>query len=116
MNRFSWLVSICLCTILFSCTESDPGTYPSPEITFISTDGFTATDTTLKINESVLIGIESGSKSNSALTLFHTNIEYDGKITRIDSGMNSPTLSVRKILTKGSAEREKWSFYTRDRE
>jgi hypothetical protein len=115
MNQH-FLVLFSLCLLLLACSESENRTYPPPSIAFATGEGFVSTDTTLDVNESVRIGIESSSNSDVGLTLFHTCIDVDGELTPIDSGLNSPALSIRKTLTKGTAEREKWSFYTRDRD
>ena len=114
MNRI--FIPLCLCFVLLSCTENGNNNFPPPSIAFTHGEGYVSADTTVKLNQEIRIGIESASNSESGLTLLHTMIDKDGELTRIDSGLNSMTLSLQKVLTKGTAARETWSFYTKDRE
>jgi hypothetical protein len=101
---------------IISCeTAEDIEEYPNPTISLKSENGYCSNDTSLLINDSVKIGIIAETQSLDALTHFNKTIILDTQITTIDSGFYSNTFEYEKILTKGIADIETWSFYVKDR-
>jgi len=88
---------------------------PSPQIEFITDNGFVFTDTILAIGETFKIGIKANNP-NINLTNFIIKVESDGLETYLDSGMNTPNLHFERNLTKGIKDVEKWIFIIRDKD
>jgi hypothetical protein len=106
----------CLGLIPISCSEQDNKEYPVPSIEFKTTEGYVYADTSLNLDETVLMGIEASTNSNVNLTHLHIDIEYDDESTSLDSGFSSGTLNYDRSITKGTSEQETWSFYVRDKD
>jgi len=107
-------MAICLGTILISCSEQENQEYPVPSIDFKTSEGYIYSDTTLALDQTILIGLEASTGSSVNLTHLHIDIQYDDEITSLDSGFSSATLDYDRSISKSSSELETWSFYVRD--
>jgi len=113
MKFFTYsLFAICL-FIITSCNKEDEVAI-GPDIRFVVGPNLVTTDTTLNFGQKINIKI-TANKGNSNITLFQINIDKDGELTSIDSGVNTDYLTFEKTLTKGIAEVEKWTFLVRDK-
>lgn len=97
-----------------SCKKNE--TFPAPELEFISEPGYQSGDTTLRLSDEVTIKIIAETMSDVPLTQFHIEIDKDGEITTVDSGINTNVLEYQKIISKSTAGIETWTFYAADRE
>lgn len=102
--------------IFFHSCNEDEKFYPDPSIAFKTENGYVYTDTSLLLGDSILIGIVSRTNSDVALTHFHYSVNSDSNITQIDTGIYETSFIYDKIIVKGVAENEIWSFYVRDRD
>jgi len=108
------ILAICLGTISISCSEQENQEYPVPSIAFKTTEGHIYSDTTLALDQIILMGLEASTSSNVNLTHLHIDIEYYNETTSLDSGFSSGTLDYDRSISKSSSELETWSFYVRD--
>lgn len=104
--------AICL-FILLSCNKDEEAPI-GPDIRFVVGPNLVTNDTTLNFGQKINIRI-TANKGNSNITLFQININKDGELTSIDSGVNTDYLTFEKTLTKGIADVEKWTFLVRDK-
>lgn len=110
------LLSITLAVLLITACEKKEVSFLPPDLVFITESGYTFTDTTILLNDTVKIGIQASSQSNEPLTHLNISINSDSTFTSIDSGFYSKNISYTKTIVKGMSEEETWSFYVRDRE
>lgn len=103
-----------LSILLFNSCDQAEQQYPNPSISFKTTEGYITEDTSVLLGDSVVIGISAETNSNVPLTHFHFVIENDGLLTKVDTGIYINSFSYDKLVIKGVAENEKWSFYVRD--
>jgi len=108
------VLAICLVFISIACSEQENKEYPVPSIAFKTTEGYIYSDTTLAIDQTILVGLEASTSSNVNLTHLHIDIEYDDETTSLDSGFSSGILDYDRTISKSSSELETWSFYVRD--
>lgn len=102
-------------SVLSSCNKPEQS-YPAPEIHFITTDGFTFSDTTLLLGAKVKIGFSASTNSPDALTHINITSLRDTILTSFDTGIYNNQFDYILNLSKGVALEEKWQFYVRDRE
>jgi hypothetical protein len=115
-QKYITVLALTICLVLFSisCSEKENQEYPAPSISFKTTEGYIYSDTTLALDQTVLMGLEASTSSTTNLTHLHIDIQYDDETTSLDSGFSSATLDYNRSISKSSSEQETWSFYVRD--
>ncbi|MBU0765064.1 MAG: hypothetical protein KJ607_09540 [Bacteroidetes bacterium] len=112
------LLFICAGCFVFiaACNkDGDDAVNPGPGINFRDDAGFICRDTTLKIGDSVRIGIIADAGTQH-ITLLRYRITADATTSSVDSGMNTSHLDFEKVIVKGIADSERWEFMVRDKE
>lgn len=108
-------LTIILQVFINSCKEKS-NEYEAPSISFVIESGYLSYDTILELGDSVYIKVFARSNSDEALTHFnYTVVENDTGIISVDSGVFANSFCYKKLIKKGIAKSEKWSFYVRDR-
>jgi hypothetical protein len=110
------LLIILLLLFWITGCKKEESNYPNPAIGFIDEAGFISSDTTILLNDTIVIGIKATSASDEPLTHLNISIYNDSIFTSIDSGFYSNSINYIKKIIKGLSDEEKWSFYVRDRE
>lgn len=116
ITRLTILTSVLLfLSAGLSCTK-DKKEYPNPGIELITESGFTYTETTFLLGDTVTLGIIATSNSDVNLTHFNITIDRDSSITKFDTGIYHHQFRYEKKIKKSLARNEKWSFYVTDRD
>jgi hypothetical protein len=102
--------------LIMSSCKQEVEEYPAPTIRFVSGSGTTLKDTTLLLNEAILIGIEAQTGSDQKLTHFHTTLVKDSIHSSIDTALYINTFSYSRQIVKGIANTETRTYYVRDRD
>jgi hypothetical protein len=89
--------------------------YPNPEISFAIGSGFLSHDTTLRLNDTVIVGIIADTGSDQELTHLHIEVSRDSVESKIDTALFTKHLEYSRMIIKGIAASETWTFYVRDR-
>jgi len=89
--------------------------YANPDIRFVAGPGFLSQDTVLMLNDTVNIGIIADTGSDQELTHLHISINRDSVESKIDTALFTKHLEYSRIIVKGIAASETWTFYVRDR-
>jgi len=97
-----------------SCDKKEGPVIP-PHIEFINDSGYVAGDTTLEIGERIRAGIRAVA-SGSNITFFQITCNNGTRLTLLDSGLNSASLSYTLPIIKSSSQYEKWTFLVMDRD
>jgi hypothetical protein len=112
--KFKTLVLTSLaCFIVAGCKPE--ANYANPEIRFAAGPGFLSQDTILMLNDTVNIGIIADTGSDQELTHLHISINRDSVESKIDTALFTKHLEYSRIIVKGIAASETWTFYVRDR-
>lgn len=99
--------------LLLSCNKEEVNNV-GPDIRFVVGPGLVSSDTTLQVREEISIKV-TADKGTSNITLFQYQIDKDGEITTVDSGVNINYLDYERILRKSVADVETWTFMVRDK-
>jgi hypothetical protein len=111
MQRFAYTLIALLLLFFTACDDKEENT--GPTIQFVQEEGFVFSDSSLAIGQTVNVGVEATSGSSN-ITLFRYTINNDGTTVSIDSGMNTISLRVEKLITKSTSQQEIWTFFVKD--
>lgn len=112
-TTYSFLI-VLFAIILFSCDKNDDEIKTGPDIRFVAGPNLITSDTSLENGQEVKIKI-TANKGSSNITLLRQEIDKDGEIAYIDSGVNTDYLTFERIITKGVSEIETWTFIVQDK-
>jgi len=119
LNKNKWsvqffLILVVFCLFLFfSCKKNEENT-TGPFIQFKTGGQYISSDTSILIGKNFTVGI-TASKGDANITNFVIKLDNGTTQTYLDSGLNSATFSLDKILTKGVSQNEAWTFIVRDK-
>ncbi len=114
MKTLKYLLIAVIAISAFACTEDDEK-FDNPSLSFKQGAGFVYQDTTLKIGESIKIGIEAATQSDVNLSSFKYDITADMSVS-IDSGINTESFEWVRDITKGISDTETWEFTVSDKD
>ncbi|PLX05820.1 MAG: hypothetical protein C0594_06755, partial [Marinilabiliales bacterium] len=114
--QLSMLILIVFSLLFTNCKKEEDNVVNSgPTLSFITEQGYLSSDTTMKMNDSVKIGL-TGTSGTENLTLFKYTITTENGSSSVDSGFNAPSFDYSKIIVKGISETEEWLFMIRDKD
>ncbi|OFX26668.1 MAG: hypothetical protein A2033_18450 [Bacteroidetes bacterium GWA2_31_9] len=87
----------------------------APIISFRTDSGFTFSDKTLKLGDTIRIGIIANSADGENITLFNTKFFAGEQSTSVDSGLNSTELNYERLIIKGISDKETWHFMVKNK-
>jgi|SRR3954463_2706289 len=115
MKKFNFLCSLGLLAVLFSasCKKEEDKQIP-PDLSFKTGAGYVSANTTLHVNDTILVGINAAkTEDKDLLTHFIATQQYDANVatTIINESFNEDTYSKdMTIITRKTAGIEKYTY------
>jgi hypothetical protein len=113
-SQFNYFLLALVLLITASCNKNEE--HDNPTLSFKQTDGYTYQDITVKMGETIKIGLEASTQSDVNLSAFSYTINVDGLELKVDSGINVNNFTWERTIEKGAGELESWIFEIADKD
>jgi len=104
----------CVLLLLCQCKKEELSK-AAPTILFKTSQGFTSSDKTIRLGETVRIGIVADANGGENITMFEYKINGGNYQATVDSGLNKPSIDYERLIAKGIHPEENWTFTVKNK-